>query len=139
VSITTAKGIVLLRRPQTPDDTRLLDFIALAELQTAESAFGDKYIVAVALRVLHWLTMEEVHGGDLDGSTSSGTAVAGAIKAEREGDLQRQYGGSLVLAQRYPDLSSTQYGNELLELMKACIIKARTSAVGRADVSGLVT
>ncbi len=139
MAISTAKNIILLRRPQTPDNARLDDYILLAELQTAESAFGDKYHVAVALRVLHWLTMEEIHGGDLDGSGSSGTGVAGSIRAEREGDLQRQYGGSLVIAQRYPDLSATQYGSELIELMKGCIIKARTSAVARSDVSGLVT
>lgn len=139
MSIATAKGIVLLRRPQTPDDARLLDFVALAELETAESAFGDKYKVAVALRVLHWLTLEEIHGGDLDGSTTSGTAVAGSIKAEKEGDLQRQYGGSLVIAQRYPDLSSTQYGTELLELMKACIIKVRTRMTADLAVEPLVT
>ena len=139
MSIATAKGIVLLRRPQTPDDARLTDFIALAELETAKSAFGDKYKVAVALRALHWLTMEEIHGGDLDGSSTSGTAVAGSIKSEKEGDLQRQYGGSPAIAQRYPDLSATQYGSELMELMKACIMKARTRMTADPAVEPLVT
>lgn len=141
MSITTAKGIIVLRRPQTPDDARLTDLIALAELQTSESAFGAKYDYAVALRVLHWLTMEEMHGADADvtAAGSSGTAVGGSILQEKEGDLSRQYGGSLVVAQRNPDLSSTQYGNELLQLMKACLIKFRTTAVGRDDVAGLVT
>lgn len=133
-----AKDIIQLRRPQTPDNARLNGLIELAELQTSSSAFGDKYTYAVALRVLHWLTMEEMHGGDLDGSSSSGTAVGGAITAEREGQLQRNYGTSLVVAQRFPDLSSTQYGQELIGLMKACLIKFRTSAVGDMDLESLV-
>lgn len=139
--ISTAKEIVILRRPQTPDDARLLDFIALSELQTSSNAFGDQYNYAVALRVLHWLTMEEIHGAgpDVAGSGSSGTAIAGSILQEKEGDLSRQYGSSLVVAQRNPDLVSTQYGNELLQLMKANIIKARTSAVGNPTVEGMVS
>jgi hypothetical protein len=120
---------------------RLLDLIALSELQTASAAFGTKYEYAISLRVLHWLTMEEIHGAEANVATSgsSGTAVGGSVLSEKEGDLARQYGSSLVVAQRFPDLSSTQYGQELLGLMRACIVKARTRAVGNPTIEGLIT
>lgn len=121
--------IITLRAPQYSADTRLPDFIELAELQTS-SGFGAKYNYAVALRVLHMLTLETIHGGLISASTS-GSAVAGIITSEAEGDLSRSYGDTAAVsgaggAGRYVNLSTTAYGTELIELINGTFFKPRT-------------
>jgi hypothetical protein len=129
--IDTPQNIIAVRAPEWASDPRLDDMVALAELQTSEGCFGEKYDHAVALRVMHWMASEKVAGGDPGTGTSSGGGSAGSVKSEKEGELQRAYGGgSLVTAQRNADLSTTQFGRELMELMDACIISARTRFVG---------
>ena len=131
MSIGSVTGIIGALAPQyaAADPARLSDLIALAELVTGQ-AFGTKRDLAVALRVCHGMALEERNGADqsLTPQTDSGDGTAGAITQEKEGQLARVYGVSLVVAQGHPDLSATKYGLQLLELMKLSLIGPRTSS-----------
>ena len=125
-------AIITLRAPQFASDPRLNDFIELAELQTS-SGFGARYNFAVALRVLHVLTLEVIHNG-LTSASTSGTAIAGIIASESEGDLSRSYENTSAsmgagVAGRYVNLSTTAYGTELIELINSTFFKPRTRAM----------
>lgn len=87
-------------------------FIELAKSRTSAVAFGDRYTEAVALRALHMNAMNDPERG----------ANVGAIVAEKEGELSRNYGASLVTSQQYPDLAATKYGVMLIELIKCTIV-----------------
>jgi hypothetical protein len=119
----SAKQIIAIRAPQHSADTRLDDFIELAEMQTS-TCFGDRYELAVALRVLHLLTLEDMRGGS---ATDTGIAIAGTITSESEGQLSRSYGSTAQdAAQKYNSLSCTAYGLELVELIESTMFKPRT-------------
>ena len=115
--------IIELRTPQFTTDPRLSDLITLAKEITG-SEFGDCYNQAVALRVMHWLTLESINGGD---STNSGSGSAGRITSEKEGKLALRRSKSNDT--NYDDLSSTQYGTELIALIKGCILSARNRLI----------
>jgi hypothetical protein len=115
-------SIITVKAPQWASDTRIADLVELAELQTS-SCFGDKYALAVALRVLHGLALEKMNGG-LDDGTDSGNGQAGAVKSLKEGDLAEgrdtssglgSGGGSIAEA----GLADTSYGRELISLSNA--------------------
>ena len=99
-----------------PTDTRLLNLVTLAEGRTSQSAFGDHYEEAVALRVLHILTKDAMQT-----TISSG----GAISSQSEGQLS-QTTAHAPTTQADEDLASTAFGKELLALRRACILGART-------------
>ena len=119
----TATQIVALRAPQYAADIRLPDFVTLATMLTAES-FGDRREYAIALRVLHMMSMEALHGGT--GSTYSGTGASGGVVSESEGQLSRSFGSSGAATAHNGDLSSTAYGLELMELAEMTFFKPRT-------------
>ena len=128
--IDTAKNIVILKAPGFSTDTRLDDFIALAETVTSETNFGEKYNYAVALLVLHWLTLDAQGGGS---ESSSGSGVVGGIKSEKEGDLARSYGGGASGSNAQPSddyLRSTSFGQELLFLRRSCLFLPRNRCLG---------
>ena len=122
MAVQTVAQIIAVLAPQYASDTRLTDLETLALLQTSD-CFGTKKNYAVALRVCHWLALEERNGGD-GGSSTSGSGTAGALKSEKEGDLARSYKSS-----KFGDdseLGSTTYGQQLLSLIKSSFVKART-------------
>lgn len=123
MAIDTAEQIIGIRAPQYSSDTRMADLIALSTLLTG-NAFGDKKQYAIALRVMHWLAVEVRNCGD-GGSSTSGSGTGGMLKGEKEGGLSRSYslGG---FEKEKSDLSSTEYGQELLVLIRQCVLFART-------------
>lgn len=119
----SAEAIIALRSPQHASDARLSDLVELAKLSTS-SCFGDKYNLAVALRVLHMLALEDLRGGT---GTDTGAAFAGAVTSETEGQLSRSYGSSAgAMGVRFLSLQSTAYGLELIELINGFFFKPRT-------------
>jgi len=126
----TTKQIIASKSPSFASDTRLDDFIELAAHTVSSTAFGDKYNYALALVVLHMLTLDGMSGG---GSTASGSGVAGGIKSEKEGDLSRSYGNTLqgingaTLSDSY--FAQTQFGSEYLYLKRTCFMLPRTRIV----------
>ena len=124
MATTTAKDIIELKSPDLVGDPRIDDFITLAKFHVAESVFMEKYQYALALVVLHQITLDNQGGGS---STESGSGSTGGIKKEKEGDLEREFGnvgldGSNQMKKYY---NQTSFGQELLQLMDVCIFKAR--------------
>jgi len=116
----TAAQIIAVKSPSFASDPRLNDFIALAGYHVSQSAYGTRYQYALALVVLHWLTLDAQRGGS---SSSSGSGVGGAITSEKEGDLARSYGAppsSTKEANAY--YGGTIYGQEFLSLRNTCIL-----------------
>jgi hypothetical protein len=117
--------IIEIRNPGFCADPRRNDFIALATELTG-TVYGDLRNQAIALRVLHWFTLDARGAG----SSSSGGAGAGAITSESEGELSRDFGGTATyINERYPDLSSTSYGLELIQLNRGTIIGPRNRTI----------
>lgn len=117
MGIGTASQIIALKSPSHAGDTRLTDMVALAKLNLSSAVFGVRYEYAVALLVLHWLTLDAMGGGT---STTSGGGTLG-VKSEKEGELSRAYfdpkssEGESYYAQ-------TAFGNEFLQLRKSQIV-----------------
>lgn len=114
MSVADISTIIVLRYPSAEEGDRLNSLIELAEDQTDSTTFGTNYDLAVALRVLHWLSK----GGP-------GGAAAGAVISEKEGDLARNYvdpGKNISL----DDLDSSSWGQELKLLMKCHVFGPRT-------------
>jgi len=106
----TVQEIILARNPSVVIDARVSKLILLATIQTGD-VFGAQKNDAIALLVLHWLSLE-----------NRGTAAAGgAITSEREGDLGRSYGAAITQG----DLSQTTWGIQLLSLRKMLIFGPR--------------
>lgn len=126
--ISTASQIIALKSPDLSSDPRLSDFVDLAVLQTSKDAFGTKYQLAIALLVLHWLTLESQGGGS---SSGSGSGVIGGIKSEKEGDLSRSYGSLINPSGKGSDnyFNSTVFGAELLTLRRSCIMMPRNRCI----------
>ena len=123
MSISTAQGIIEARAPQYVGDARVSDFIALATLRTG-NVFGEVKQYAIALRVLHMLAVSD--------RGSSITGAGGAITREKEGQLERSYGGSSSTSideGRFPDLSQTSWGRELIALQNENIIGPRNRTI----------
>ena len=133
----TALEIIAIRAPEYVEDPvsdRLLSLIELAECKTGKE-FGKCYEEAVALRTLHWLAKSGVLNAEEIDSSDSNTGDVGVITSVKEGDNSISYGGSAVSgssSSKYGDLSTTPWGQELIELMNSCIIPARTRLVGCA-------
>jgi len=117
----TAQQTITLRGPQWATDPRINDLIALAQQGLAAAVFGDRYGEAVGLKVLHQLALESRNGGNPGTGTTSGSGTGGQITSEREGDLARSYASGAGGGYTVDELDSTQYGQELKRLMKACI------------------
>jgi hypothetical protein len=121
--------IIEVRSPQFSTCTRLSNLIEVAKLLTGTN-FGDNYNLAVALRVVHWLTKETMQGGTLD--VDSGFGNSGSISEKHEGQLGISFSGGASnekLHFKYGDLVTTSYGLELINLMKSCCITIRNRMV----------
>jgi hypothetical protein len=125
----TAQQTISLRAPQWATDPRINDFIAFAQQGLSAAVIGDRYGEAIGLKVLHMMAVEAANGGNPGTGTSSGSGGTGTISSESEGDLSRSYasgtasGGKML---NIDDLASTQYGQELLKLLRSCAMLPRT-------------
>jgi hypothetical protein len=126
----TAQQTISLRAPQWSADPRINDFIAFAQQGLSAAVIGDRYGEAVGLKVLHMMAVEAANGGNPGTGSSGGSGGTGALASETEGDLSRSYstggaasGGKMLTID---DLASTQYGQELLKLLRSCVMLPRT-------------
>lgn len=117
--------IITLRAPQFAAIPRLAGLITLSTSLTSAALFKDKYNYAIALRVMHWLTKEQIDGGNL--TTSSGISTSGAVSSESEGETSRSYAvSSSSETGSFEDLKTTGFGKELIQLIRGCTFGART-------------
>lgn len=116
----TVASYIAARAPGFVGDPRLTSFESQARLETgpvfARCGLGDK---AVFLLMMHWFALDNRAGG------LTNPAVGGTIRKEKEGGLLREYMLDFSLTQRYPDLSQTSWGMELIRLRKSCILMPR--------------
>jgi len=111
----TAAEIVALRAPSYASDSRLSDLITLSTEQTSRTNFGDRLQTAIALRVMHWLALDE------QGRAGAG----GAVASVKTGDLSMTFASA---GSGLGDLGQTQYGIELKQLIRMCCLGARTTS-----------
>jgi hypothetical protein len=125
----TALQTIQLRAPQWANDPRINLFTEYAAQGLSAAVCGDRYGEALGLKILHMMAVEAANGGNPGTGTSGGSGGGGSIASETEGDLSRSYasgsssGGKLL---NIDDLASTQYGQELLKLLRSCVVLPRT-------------
>jgi hypothetical protein len=122
----SALETIQTRGPQFAADPRLSTLIVHAARGVDATVFGDDYGVAVGLKVLHWLTHEQMSGASPAGTgANAGTQTGGGVSSKSEGELSISYrdpassASSLIL--RNPHLSSTQFGLEYLALLREVV------------------
>jgi hypothetical protein len=73
---------------------------------------------AIAMLIMHWLTLEANGGG-------SGNAVTGSVKSKKEGDLSQTYAVGSSSNSNGPDgyYQQTVYGQEYLQIRYRCIMR----------------
>ena len=126
----TPREIIDLRAPEYAGETRVDDLITFAETKVKEN-WGDDRSEAIALLVLHWLTVQKMNGGDQE---NSGSGLGGFVSSRKEGDLQeqRELGGSSGTMNLSADdlhLLSTQWGQEYIALRAAVFVLPRNRMV----------
>lgn len=102
------------RAPHYAGDSRLSDFIAQATVETDALLSTDLTNKAIALLVLHWMTL-----ADRDESNSG---ITGAVKREKEGKLEREYLQDYTLLRDHADFAQTTWGIELLRIRRSSIV-----------------
>lgn len=103
-------------------DSDVQTLIIMAELQIGnEYCSDDMRNQAVALLVMHWLTLPKDSAGN--------SSTVGSIKSEKEGDLARSYGFAGSISVKDPFYAQTSYGLELLQLNRQCFIIPRNRFV----------
>lgn len=116
-----ATEVIALRAPSVASDTRIPQFLILAE-----SLLGDKIPEGMyreyskALQVLHWI---EMSGRANDGDDGAGV---GSITMEKEGELTIKYGNTSTNVMYFTsdmkaELSQTIWGMELYTFIKKVI------------------
>jgi hypothetical protein len=105
----TALQILDIIAVQFINDPNKETYIQLATLRTSQDYFGDNYQYAIALRSAHML--------ETNSNAQSGIGGGGIITSEREGDLAVSYGSTGSIYNRYPDLATTSYGRQLVDLI----------------------
>jgi hypothetical protein len=134
----TPLQIIALRAPQWAGDPRLSSSPSLLDLATSQTGNifqGEDRNLAIALRTLHFFALESLRGGNPGTGTTSGAGHAGAVSSESEGSLSKSFSVSSKASTRYGALSTTVYGQELIELTRSCGVLPRTRAM---DSSGTV-
>ena len=82
---------------------------------------------ALFLLMMHWMELADDRGG----SKGSG-AIGGMVKRVKEGMLEKEFLQDFSLSKRYPDLSQTLWGMELIRLRNSCIIGVRNRFTKKA-------
>lgn len=118
MSFSTITEVLTFKGPGFVGDSRLTGLETAAGMYLAYSTYGDKWIYAKALLVLHWLTLDARGGGS---SSASANGIHGAVKSEKEGSLSRTYAVPSNLSERRAYLMSTSYGAELLDLSNTVV------------------
>lgn len=118
--------IIQLRAPQWSIDPRVNDMIVYARELTSTEAFGQDTENAVALRVLHFFALEAQRNGTPGTGSSSGQGHAGQVTSETEGNLSKSFSSGSNASKRYGALSTTVYGQELIELIRANVMNPTT-------------
>jgi len=121
-----ALQIIQMRAPQWATDPRVNNMIIYARELTNCEAFGMHTETAIALRVLHFFSLEAQRNGNPGIGTSSGQGTAGQLTSEGEGQLSKSFSAGSNASKRYGALSTTVYGQELIELMRGNIMSATT-------------
>ena len=103
------------------DDAVVEQYIVLAELRISESKFGQLYTQALALLAAHMLKGSEVN-------SSGGSSGTGAVKSEKTGDLQVEYGVQSKMSAGDLEYSKTAYGTQYLALRRQVIVGATVGA-----------
>ena len=130
-----ALQIITLRAPQWATDSRVSGLIEYAREITSAESFGLDSERAIALRVLHIFATEDMRKGNPGTGTSSGTGHAGMITEQSEGQLSMSFGVNSQWAnQRYGNLSTTIYGQELIELIRMNVFAPRTRQPDPAEI-----
>lgn len=110
-SVEQILGAIASQFASSPD---LPVFKELAELQTSGDFFGQKYNLAVALRIAHQMTLASPTSGRTSGE-------AGSVTSKSEGDLSIGFSGPGASAQAADaDLSQTKFGLQLIALRRGC-------------------
>jgi hypothetical protein len=133
----TPLQIIALRAPQWASDPRLTSTPSLLDLATQQTGnvfTGADRDLAIALRVLHYLALEAMRNGTPGVGSSSGVGIAGSLSSETEGQLSKSFSNNSKSAQRWGALSTTVYGQELIELTRSVTFGPRTRAM---DTSGI--
>ncbi len=108
---------IATRAPTYAADARIAPMTTQAELETGQVYTGDLRNKAIALLILHWMFLDDRDGGL--------TGIGGTVKREKEGQLEKEYMIDFSLTVRYPDLSQTRWGLELVRLRRSSIMMPR--------------
>jgi hypothetical protein len=115
-----AADIIAVRAPEYSTYPGLGSFITIADSQTgafdstpldSAGTLGTTRDMAVALRALHMMCRSKYRDGGFSG---------GQIAFEREGELDKKFTVDPALIKKYPDLVTTIWGLELIEMIKSC-------------------
>lgn len=94
----------------------------------SKKQFGKMYDRAVALLAAHQFTLQTLIANDENAGAAT-LLTSGALVSEREGDLQRSYGG-MASSSSGDDMDSllkkTVYGLQFLTLRSMCIVPVMT-------------
>ncbi len=140
----SAIDIISARCPQFVGHSRLFLLLDYAEEYLLQCVWKDKWNLAKALLVCHWLTMEANNQASDDGAGtgSSGTGRTGQANTVQEGELmlkwdtQSQSGSGAGNGGGWDWLKSTQYGMELYMLIRSLTLMPRNQWVGRGGCNG---
>lgn len=95
----------------------------LAILNVSETAFGDRYNLAMALYIAHTLTLQNLVSKQ--GAMAAGI-TQGSIASEKEGDLEVSYGAVSGANSGDELLNKTYYGKLFLDLRRKCVLTVLT-------------
>ncbi len=120
----TDQELVALFRLIAPEfsaktDAEILSLLDSVKNAISEKRFGRRYEHALVYLAAHTLKLS-----DMSVAKGSDSAEFGGIKSEREGDLERTYGGDNTGTDGM--LSLTYYGKMFLAIRKTCIVGAIT-------------
>jgi Protein of unknown function (DUF4054) len=127
-------NFITIRAPEMVPLSDINDLILVADMQTG--AFGDAMIgtmgtqreYAIALRVMH-IVARRSRDGISANQQSTVEGQSGIISSEREGELSRSYKVSDKVLDRYPDLATTIWGMELIDLIRGTFFMPRTATM----------
>jgi hypothetical protein len=127
----TASSYIALWGPQWSTDPRLSSLITAETSVLNAEYFGARLQEAIALRVLHVLTLEKMSGGNPGTGTNSGEQI-GAISSKSEGELSISFARpySSRIGASSDELSATQFGKRFLTLQRQRYLGGFTGMMG---------
>jgi hypothetical protein len=101
--------------PQYAADPRASTFLALAAGRLSPAFFGEQFVQACAFFAAHMLTMADREVAARAGGAAG--APTGAITSISTGGVSIGYGSSVMTGDD-PDLASTWYGRQFLDIRR---------------------